>query len=102
MEADRKYLYEQCLEAATLGFGDDSLTKQAIEERCAKESVLFLDPDFPPVESSLYKKDPSGEVLSDGQPITFRRPRDFMDGSYDVFLGGIEPNDIRQGMLTDW
>ena len=24
-----------------------------------------------------------------------------MDGPYDVFLGGIEPNDIRQGMLSD-
>ena len=34
--------------------------------------------------------------------MTWRRPSDFLNGgSVDVFLGGIEPNDIRQGSLAD-
>ena len=63
--------------------------------------VSFLDPDFPPTESSLYAKDKSNEPVHDGKPVTWRRPCDFMGGSFDVFQGGIEPNDIRQGSLAD-
>ena len=50
---------------------------------------------------SLYSKDKMNEPVSDGKPITWRRPCDFMSGSFDVFQGGIEPNDIRQGSLAD-
>ena len=89
--------------AKKLNFGDDSATKEEIEKRCSTNKVQFLDPDFPPVDNGLYTKDPkSGSAISDGKPICWRRPTEFMpNGEFDVFQGGIEPNDIRQGALAD-
>ena len=99
---DKAAIVDLMHEARKLGFGDDSLTVHEVEAKCRSKRVNFLDLDYPPLEASLYAKSAiDGRLLSDGRPITFRRPNDFMDGEYDVFLGGIEPNDIRQGMLSD-
>ena len=49
----------------------------------------------------------AGADVGDVSHITWRRPADFFppaEGSalsYDVFVGGVEPNDIRQGQLAD-
>ena len=64
--------------AKKLNFGDDSATIKEIEKRCGANKVCFLDPDFPPTERSLYTKDKQDCVMSDGKPITWRRPSDFM------------------------
>ena len=82
---DRAAIQDLIVEARKLGFGDDSLTVHEIEAKCQASGVNFLDLDSPPVEASLYQKDHiSGGVIADGQPITFRRPSDFMDGEFDV------------------
>jgi len=99
--SDYAVIHELMIDAKALGFGDDSLTVQNIEATCREFNLNFLDLDFPPTPRSLYRKTRNSELMTDGQPISFRRPTDFMDGEYDVFLGGIEPNDIRQGMLSD-
>lgn len=63
----------------------------------------FVDTEFPPLKPSLTGA--AGDVDATG--ITWRRPAQFfpvVDGSathFDVFVGGVEPNDIRQGQLAD-
>lgn len=43
----------------------------------------------------------AGAGASADSLITWRRPCDFFDGEYDVFLHKVEPQDIRQGSLGD-
>mmetsp|Transcript_7350 Transcript_7350/g.13248 ORF Transcript_7350/g.13248 Transcript_7350/m.13248 type:complete len:822 (-) Transcript_7350:36-2501(-) len=101
LSEDKRKIGNELSRAKKLNFGDDSATINEIEKRCKANKVKFLDPDFPPTDSSLYAKDKSNEPVHDGKPVTWRRPTEFMSGSFDVFQGGIEPNDIRQGSLAD-
>lgn len=66
---------------------------------CQKNNVKFVDKDFPPVSSSLFdrtkeEKNPFGDVC-------WRRASEFLEVGYDVFEGGVSPNDIHQGKLGD-
>ena len=62
--------------------------------------------EFPPGKGALGPTG-AGADVGDVSHITWRRPADFFppaEGSalsYDVFVGGVEPNDIRQGQLAD-
>ena len=66
----------------------------------------FIDIDYPPVDSSLY--DPHLDSPFDTL-VHWRRPDDFMKVDINqgllepnVFYQSIEPNDIRQGALSDF
>lgn len=66
----------------------------------------FVDLDFPPSETSLYrpetlqqKGDNSAPLPTTTSPIQWRRASEFMDGPFDIFADGIDPGDIRQGAL---
>eukprot|EP01038_Epipyxis_sp_PR26KG_P014549 gene14549-19531_t len=67
----------------------------------------FVDLDFLPHETSLYKTSTNNSVgqLSSSNlnklPVEWRRVSDFMLGPYDIFVDNIEPSDIRQGALGD-
>ena len=54
----------------------------------------FVDPYFIPGPSSVTH----GE---EKRVVHWRRPSDFFQGRYEVFLDNIEPNDIKQGLLGD-
>ena len=75
-----------------------------------KADVNFVDVEFPPSHKSLLATDSGGKVEegagdSEGKAsvelVTWRRPVDFFDGEYDVFMHKVEPRDIRQGSLGD-
>lgn len=80
-----------------------------------KADINFVDVEFPPSKESIVsggkQEETKGAEASDGvheKVVTWRRPVDFFDGEYDIFLhsGGdpdkaIEPRDIRQGGLGD-
>lgn len=59
----------------------------------------FVDPNFPPLDSSIY------DNIHDEYPfpniVHWRRPKEFMKTAPQLFLGGIDPNDIKQGALAD-
>ena len=83
--------------AERYGFGDDSASVEEIERRCKMYGVPFLDADFPPTDRTLY-----GADVASGAAVVWRRPAEFASGGApDVFVGGIEPGDIRQGALAD-
>lgn len=86
----------------------------------------YVDMDFPPVATSIAPTPgPGAAPALDTTQYSWRRPAQFFadggsegkgtpaggDGSpagasavalpFDVFIGGVEPNDIRQGQLAD-
>ena len=74
--------------------------------------TVFIDPEFPPISSSLFSVDPLAEIKGESATptdsgtlpaIEWRRPRDFLapDKPLEIFEGGIEPADIAQGQLGD-
>ena len=84
----------------------------AIAEKCKAADIPFIDPEFQPVQDSLFKIDPLAELKGEATSpvdggqlpvICWRRPREFVeDGKpMTLFDGGIEPNDIAQGQLGD-
>jgi hypothetical protein len=83
-------------------------TNTAMHEVCHSYGKKFIDKDFPPTLTSLFKpttKLTEGELSGTGATerttIEWRRPTDFMVGEYQVFEAGIEPGDIQQGQLGD-
>jgi len=94
MERDRAQILEAMKVAAELRLDADSVGVEDIKVICARRETHFVDLEFPPVASSLG---PGAE----GKAITWRRPSEFMEGPFDVFVDRIEPNDIRQGQLGD-
>lgn len=84
--------------ARELDFGADSATIGDINAKCDELDVNFVDIEFPPNEDAIA---PEGSEARGKEPITWRRPVDFFDGAYEVFVGAVEPNDIRQGSLGD-
>jgi hypothetical protein len=59
-------------------------------------SQTFIDPEFPPIISSLYSSE-----KAPGKELVWRRPTSFLKGKpYHVF-NDIEPCDILQGSLGD-
>ena len=77
----------------------------AIRQKLKENKTNFIDIEFPPVDSSIY---PPSESQPFGQPIVWKRPKDFMivDESQglsapEVFFKKIEPDDIKQGQLGD-
>jgi len=66
----------------------------ALREQCAQSGELFVDPEFPPDNQSLY--------FSDRIPYDFewRRPIELVDNP-ELFVGGASRFDINQGELGD-
>lgn len=53
----------------------------------------FIDPDFPPFYESLY--DPAqSQNYPFKNAVHFKRPKEWLTGDVQVFLGGIDCNDI--------
>ena len=61
----------------------------------------FIDPSFPPTDSSIYDNTSESENPFEDK-IVWKRPVDFMEETPEVFSGDIDPNDIVQGGLGDW
>lgn len=60
----------------------------------------FVDPSFPPDDSSIYDKTNMSKYPLD-EVAVWKRPSEFMRGRPRLFEYGIDPNDIRQGVLGD-
>mmetsp|Transcript_6709 Transcript_6709/g.11909 ORF Transcript_6709/g.11909 Transcript_6709/m.11909 type:complete len:795 (-) Transcript_6709:1604-3988(-) len=58
----------------------------------------FVDPHFIPGDNSIFL---GSEQTRLDTAIHWRRPSEFMTGTYSLFHGEIEPNDIKQGKLGD-
>ncbi|KPJ17644.1 Calpain-A [Papilio machaon] len=65
-----------------------------IRSRCLAEGRLFEDPEFPPIDRSLYYK----ERLD--RPITWLRPSEICEDP-QLFVEGYSRFDVRQGELGD-
>lgn len=79
-------------------------TDTQVHTICKTYGKKFIDKDFPPTISSIFKADTklspgemSGAEVTKRTCIEWKRASDFMAGDYHVFEGGIEPGDIRQG-----
>ena len=59
----------------------------------------YKDKDFPPALESLIGKNPMRK--SEWGSCIWLRPEEFYQPGYQIFQGGIEPNDIKQGELGD-
>jgi hypothetical protein len=94
-------------EAQTIPFppAELDLTDEKVHQICHNYGKKFIDKDFLPTITSLFKNDTKlspGEMSGNGvtkrSAIEWKRAAEFMDGGkFDVFEGGIEPGDIRQG-----
>ena len=70
-----------------------------IKEGLKRASVkCFIDPDFPPINSSLYDL---SEDYPFSQAVHWRRPKEFMKGKISLFESGIDPFDVIQGDLKN-
>jgi hypothetical protein len=58
----------------------------------------FVDPCFPPEDSSIYDTSNVSEYPLD-EVAVWKRPHEFMNGRPVLFEDNIDPNDIRQGSL---
>jgi len=70
-EADLEKFLQVAME---LELNDDSASAEQLTERCLANDVLFLDADFPPNDTSLYKS-ATGEITRVGPRAFWRRPR---------------------------
>jgi hypothetical protein len=80
-------------------FPYDIMPLDAIRQKLRENNINFIDIEFPPVESSIH---PPSETQPFGQPVVWKRPKDFMvvDESKgltapEVFFKKIEPDDIK-------
>ena len=97
MEKEETNMKQLIMAAEHLDFGADSLTIKQIGEICGRESVNFVDVEFPPLHNAVHEDgDPAPQ-----KALSWRRPAEFMNAGYDVFVESIEPDDIRQGSLGD-
>jgi calpain-15 len=97
-------------DAQTIPFPPSEIdpTDEKVHQICHNYGKKFIDKDFPPTITSLFKADTkllpgemSGMAVTKRSAIEWKRASDFMVGEYHVFEGGIEPGDIRQGALGD-
>lgn len=76
-----------------------------VKEICQTYGKNFVDFDFPPRETSLYRPGSLAEQSAGKekklQVVEWKRPVDFMKGRINIFEGSIEAADIRQGALGD-
>ena len=93
-------------EAHTLSFLPKELDPkdEHLHELCANYGKNFVDKDFPPTITSLFKADTkllpgemNGTTVTPRSAVEWKRAREFMEGDYHVFDSGIEPADIKQG-----
>lgn len=69
---------------------------------CQINDRKYTDQDFPPCQISLIKNPKTSEKVKPWKKFVWRRATEFLtDGPIKVFLGGITPDDIRQGALGD-
>jgi Calpain family cysteine protease len=69
-----------------------------------RKSRSYIDIEFPPVADSISKKQtgsPHDEWWKIPVTHVWRRPGDYILGSYGTFKGEIVPNNIRRGSLGD-
>ena len=60
----------------------------------------FIDPSFPPDDTSIWDQSNNDPYPLNEKPV-WKRAKDFMDETPQLFLDGIDPNDINQGLLGD-
>lgn len=58
----------------------------------------FIDPAFPPIETSIWTPETNEKYPFKERPV-WKRPKEFMNDTPKLFEGGIDPNDIQQGAL---
>jgi len=76
----------------------DAMSHEEITEKLAEFGLdHFLDPSFPPTDTSLYDKETDPEYPLSQKPV-WKRPHEFMKNP-QLFCDGIDPNDINQGAL---
>ncbi|XP_027043249.1 calpain-9-like isoform X2 [Pocillopora damicornis] len=75
---------------------------EQIKRRCRQSGTLFEDPEFPAIDSKVFKK----RVLPGGQSFEWLRPQELLDAQQssekaEFVVGGASRLDINQGMLGD-
>lgn len=75
---------------------------EKITRWCYINKQKYTDQDFPPSRISLIKNPKTSEKVKAWKKFEWRRATDFLtDAPVNVFVGGITPDDIRQGALGD-
>jgi hypothetical protein len=76
----------------------DAMDHDAIIEKLDEFGLdHFLDPSFPPTDTSIYDKESEPKYPLQQKPV-WKRPHEFMKDP-QLFCDGIDPNDINQGAL---
>eukprot|EP01041_Mallomonas_annulata_P004099 gene4099-8154_t len=97
-ESERKRLLT-VLRKLRIDEGTDSTAEIIL--RCNREAVQFLDSSFVADDAALYMSSSGHVIPPRGRRICWRRPTEYLKGSFEVFDGLIEPGDIKQGALGD-
>eukprot|EP01080_Neovahlkampfia_damariscottae_P009084 gene9084-1179_t len=77
----------------------DDLSFEEIVENCKKEKKKFIDPNFPPNDSSIFvneKTKKEDKNLHDVKPVWCRPPKDHV-----FWSGNFEVSDLKQGGVGD-
>lgn len=107
MRVHKAQLERVLQEAKALDFPQQVLDpkNERVREICRTFGKSFVDFDFPPQESSLYRPGTLAErdagTAKKLQAIEWKRAIEFMKQTPRVFEGAIEAADIRQGALGD-
>lgn len=102
MKVQDAQLQQSLTEATKLNFPHhmDDPTLERVHEICRTYGKSFVDFEFAPTTTSLYKTSTLNSNQN-VQKIEWKRPKDFLKNQYEVFEGAIEAADIRQGALGD-
>lgn len=80
------------------GIPFDVMSDQEIIAKLDENGIdQFIDPSFPPDMTSIYDKNTEATYPLQEKPV-WKRPKEFMKNP-QLFVGGIDPNDINQGAL---
>eukprot|EP00759_Apiculatamorpha_spiralis_P047784 PhF_6_TR43347/c0_g1_i1/m.66361/K08582/CAPN15; calpain-15 len=82
---------------------DAKVDDAAVLEQCVASHIPYVDLNFPPQQSSLYREFEAADAGSCKSVATWSRPQEYLQGKEQPTLikGKAEPNDIDQGSLGD-
>eukprot|EP00054_Salpingoeca_dolichothecata_P008770 m.49733 g.49733 ORF g.49733 m.49733 type:complete len:845 (+) comp17946_c0_seq3:46-2580(+) len=88
---------DQAMKALTDFDMTENVPVEKVKALCKKHKIHYVDEEFPPADESLFS---DHDRVQDDRVISWRRAQDLL-GEASIVSDGIDPNDIKQGILGD-